>query len=573
MSATETEPDQALAALAERYWRFRCTESPISAVMAGEKVDGVILLRETPADYDRRREGAAAMLSSLNAIRGEDLSVRDRATQSLLRRELCTIIDFHAVGAHLRPPMFPVGPEYATVSFADATTLVDAASARLYRDRLATLPAYLQDLQSALLAGQAAGFRYPRVVLTAAANNLRAMLTGPVETLAWFGPFRRVSGYVADQVDAVAAQASRLLAETVIPAFAAHADFLETVLASSARVTLGCADDLGGIDLYRALSRYYTTTDLTPANIHALGLAEVARLEAEMDTLADASGCFGGVASWRDAMTADPAYIAPSAEALQVQVAGLAKRIDGLIPAYFGHVPRMTYGVEIMPAAASAAMPPAYAQPNPPDRSRPGIFFLNGLPEKCPSYMHVPLTLHEAWPGHLMHLALMQEMQAVPTFLRHVDLGYSAFLEGWALYCEGLGVDMGLYETPEQHFGRLDMEMWRAVRLVVDTGLHAMGWDRDTSIDYMAARLSLARSVIVGEVDRYIALPAQALSYQIGNLKLRALRRRGEDRLGDRFRLRDFHDAVMAVGAVTLPVLDDLIEDWLTRQKDLADAT
>ncbi len=572
MSAAATESDQPLADLAERFWRFRCTESPISALMAGEKVEGAVLLRETPADYDRRREGAVAILALLNAIRAEDLSVRDCATQSLLRRELCTIIDFHAVGAHLRPPMFPIGPEYATVSFANATTLVDTASARLYRDRLATLPAYLQDLQSALLAGQAAGFRYPCVVLTAAATNLRAMLAGPLETLAWFGPFRRMSGNAAAQVAPVAAEASTLLTQTVIPAFAAHADFLETVLTSTARQTLGCADDPGGLDHYRVLARYYTTTDLSPSTIHALGLAEVARLEAEMEARAEASGFPGDVASWREAMTADPAFIAPSAEALRGQVAELAKRIDGLIPAYFGYVPRMTYGVEIMPAAASTAMPPAYAQPNPPDRTRPGIFFVNGLPEKCPTYMHVPLTLHEAWPGHLMHLALMQEMQAVPTFLRHVDLGYSAFLEGWALYCEGLGLEMGLYETPGQHFGRLDMEMWRAVRLVVDTGLHAMGWDRDTAIDYMAARLSLAPSVIVGEVDRYIALPGQALSYQIGNLGLRALRKRAEEQLGTRFRLRDFHDAIMAVGAVTLPVLDDLIEDWLTRQKDVSDA-
>jgi len=180
--------------------------------------------------------------------------------------------------------------------------------------------------------------------------------------------------------------------------------------------------------------------------------------------------------------------------------------------------------------------------------------------------------VHEAWPGHLMHIALMNEQQDLPAFRRYGAVKYTACVEGWALYCEQLGIEMGAYTTPHQHYGRLEMELWRAVRLVVDTGIHAKGWTREQAVDYMASRLTLSRETLESEVDRYAALPAQALAYQIGGLKLRELRRRAEARLGTRFTHRGFHEAVMTAGAVTLPVLDDLVEDWLQRQGAQRDA-
>jgi uncharacterized protein (DUF885 family) len=212
-------------------------------------------------------------------------------------------------------------------------------------------------------------------------------------------------------------------------------------------------------------------------------------------------------------------------------------------------------------------VPGAYAQPNPADRSAPGIIWVSGIPAKCPSYLHVPLALHEGWPGHLMHIALMQEADSLPSFRRHGAIKYTAYVEGWALYCESLGVEMGLYETTHQHYGRVEMEQWRAVRLVVDTGIHWYGWSRETAIAYMAARLTLSRESIEGEVDRYAAMPAQALAYQIGNLKMRELRQHAQQTLGPRFKHRRFHEAVMCAGAVTLPVLEELIEDWLTSEQ------
>jgi uncharacterized protein (DUF885 family) len=282
--------------------------------------------------------------------------------------------------------------------------------------------------------------------------------------------------------------------------------------------------------------------------------------------VADEAGFAGNVPGYREFLSRDPQFVAPSRDALRETIEALCKRVDRRIPEFFSLIPRITYGVLSIPDAVSARMPPAYAQPGPADGSTAGIFWISGLPSKAPSYLHPALVVHEAWPGHLMHLALLNEQTDLPAFRRHGAVKYTACVEGWALYCEGLGVEMGLYTTPHEHYGRLEMEMWRAVRLVVDTGIHVRGWSREQAIAFMTEWLTLSAETIEAEVDRYAAMPGQALGYQIGNLKLRELRQRAEAQLGSRFRHRDFHTAVMNAGAVTLPVLDDLIDDWLQRQ-------
>lgn len=287
------------------------------------------------------------------------------------------------------------------------------------------------------------------------------------------------------------------------------------------------------------------------------------RLTAEIEKVAASAGFSDDVAGYRHFLATDPQFVPASKEALLEKVARLTKRIDQRIPSFFGRLPRITYGVECMSETLSASMPPAYAQPSPGDHSTAGILWISGLPARCPTFMHVPLALHEGWPGHLMHIGLMQEQRGLPAFRRHGAVKYTACVEGWALYCEGLGVDMGLYETPHQHYGRLNMEMWRAARLVADTGIHWHGWSRERALDFMTQRVTLERSALEAEVDRYAALPGQALAYQIGNRAFRALRRRAESALGERFNVRDFHDTLMAAGPVTLPILADLCESWL----------
>ncbi|MFN9448141.1 MAG: DUF885 domain-containing protein [Rubrivivax sp.] len=558
---------QALATLAERYWAFECHELPLSAVLAGQTLDDAVLFRESAADHERRDHEAGRLLKLAEQIDAGSLNAQERATLALIHRELAGLRAQHAADSWQRPWLFPAGPDFTAMFWANSTSVGDAASAALYVERLAGLPAYLRDVQSNIEAGHARGYRYPRVVLQSAAANTRGILGAAPEASAWLSPFKRSPAAAQPEMQAQAERALGVVREALLPALQSWSAFMEGLVERGARESLSCVDGPAGAAYYRTWVRHFTSTTDDPDEVHALGLAEVARLEREIEAVARDAGHGGDVPGYRAFLAADPQFIAPSRDALRESIEALCKRVDRRIPEFFGLIPRITYGVQSIPDAVSARMPPAYAQPSPADGTAAGIFWISGLPSKAPSYLHPALVVHEAWPGHLMHLALLNEQAELPAFRRYGAVKYTACIEGWALYCETLGIEMGLYTTPHEHYGRLEMEMWRAVRLVVDTGIHARGWSREQAVAYMTERLSLSRETIEGEVDRYAALPAQALGYQIGNLKLRELRHRAERQLGTRFRHRDFHAAVMSAGAVTLPVLDDLVSDWLQRQQ------
>ncbi len=550
--------------LADRYWQFRCAEFPIEALQAGLETDAVVLLRMGPDDHRCRADFARALAGELSAVDRSVLSLDDLATAMLLERELGVLIEMVAVRAHLRPSLFPLGPEFSFAYWAGSVAPSSLADAELFVARLAAIPEALRSIEASLTEGLAQGIVYPRLVVLRALGQVRDQLAIPAEDSAFAAPARRMAahggrwGVIGEAaIDAVKAH--------VYPALAAYADLLQTALLPAARDSIAAVDDIDGEAHYRHLVAFNTTTDLDPDAIHCFGLAEVDRIDAAMRAVASDAGA-ADLAAFRSQLKADPGQLAPSAEALRQEIESLSKRIDARIPEYFGRIPRSTYGVMSIPEAMSASAPPAYAQPNPADNSMAGIHWVSSLPAKLPRYMHVPLALHEAWPGHLMHLALIQEMEHLPDFRRHGALSYSACLEGWALYCEALGEELGFYDTPEKQYGRLEMEMWRAVRLVVDTGLHTRGWTRDRALELFAEHLALSADAVAAEVDRYIGLPGQALGYQLGNRAFRDARRRAEAALGDRFRLRDFHDALMAAGPVTLPLLDTLIDAWIAAQ-------
>lgn len=556
----------ALAALAERYWQFLRHEFPLNAFLAGQAGEDPTMFREAPADVARRAARAEALRSELDAIPLDHLSSQDRITHRLLQRELDDLRQLHATQSHLRPWLLPAGPEFNTIYFANASAVVDAGSAEAYVARLSTLSGYFADIQACLREGRERGLRYPRAVLQAALANLRTAARGEPAQLPWFGPFKRSAVSAQPAVQRQAGRALAEVAQSVLPALCALADTLERELLPTSRETIACTDDPQGEAFYAFWVRHFTTQPLaTPDVLHTLGLNQVARLEAEIAEVAAEAGYHGDVPGYRRFLRDDPGFYAPSADVLLARLQAMAKRIDGRIPSIVGHLPRCTYGVMAIPPAAAASLPLAYAQPNPADGSAPGVFWVTSLPERLPSYLDPSLTLHEAWPGHLMHIALMQEMHTLPMFRRANFTKYSACLEGWAMYCEGLGEELGLYETPHHRFGRLDMEMWRACRLVVDTGIHTRGWTRAQAVAYMAQRLSLPRPAIEAEVDRYVAMPAQALGYMVGGLAFRELRANAQASLGERFRLRDFHDQLLGAGAVTLPVLAELVDDWVAR--------
>lgn len=552
----------ALAELAARYWTFQCEEFPINAIAAGMATEATQLMKEAPADNERRAAWARKALVELAAIDTASLEVDDQATHLLLGHELRLMVELVESGAHLRPAIYPLGPEFTLIYWANSTALATAAEARLYLARLAAIPASFATVQAGLAEGVAQGMSYPRLVAERAVAQVRGQMSAALEANPFYGPLGRIAargGVMADLAD----EGLRLVEDVVRPAFLGYADFLENTVMPVSRDSISGTDDIDGERFYRYNIKQYTTVDLSPADIHATGLAEVGRIRNEMLAVANDAGFPGDIEGFRHRLQTDNRQFAESGEALREQIEILSKRIDARIPEFFGRIPRISYGVSSIPEAVAERMPPAYAQPNPADGSAAGVHWITSIPGKCPRYMHLPLALHEAWPGHLMHIALIQEMDQLPDFRRFGAMKYAACLEGWALYCEALGEEMGFYDTPEKRYGRLEMEMWRAVRLAVDTGIHARGWSRDQAISFFRENMAMPLETVTAEVDRYIGLPGQALAYQLGNLKFRELRVRAESTLGEDFRIRDLHDALMAAGAVTLPVLELLVDHWI----------
>jgi uncharacterized protein (DUF885 family) len=554
-----------LAALASEYWEFHLREHPYAAYALGDARCPAGFFRESLADLARRDAAHDRFLRRLAALPIDGLAGQDRFTWLLLERELREHRAHFAFRSHLRPTIFPLGPE---VMVADVLGKAVVGSQRAAEDllaRVATIPAYLDDWIERLRAGFDAGYRMPRVLVPRVCGTAQGYVGAATESSVWYKPLATASEHVGASLTKTSAALRALIDDAVRPAYVRWLGFLRDLEPRHLRDSIATRDEPQGEEYYAFLAQHHTTTRLTPAEIHAIGRDEVARIGAEMNAVARASGA-GDLEGLRRRLAADPAQIAGSAVELRERIEVLSKRIERRIPEFFGRIPRMTYGIESIPEALAEQLPPAYAQPNPASGRTSGIHWVTSLPQRCPRYMHVPLALHEAWPGHLMHIALMQEMHELPEFRRHGLSGYSAFIEGWALYCERLGHDFGLYDDPTAHYGRLDMEMWRAVRLVVDTGIHAEGWSRERAIAYMREHLTLSLATIEAEVDRYVGMPGQALAYKIGELRIRDLRRRAAERLGDRLDLRALHDRLLDAGPVTLDVLDEHVGGWIDAQ-------
>jgi uncharacterized protein (DUF885 family) len=332
------------------------------------------------------------------------------------------------------------------------------------------------------------------------------------------------------------------------------------------RTTTAAADLPRGREYYAHRVRYFTTLDVTPEDVHKVGLAEVARIHTEMVKVVRQSGFEGDFAAFLKFLRTDPRFYARTPEELLKQASFIAKRMDGKLPSLFGHLPRLPYGVEPVPAHLAPKYTGGRYVEAPVGGTRAGTYWVNTYAlESRPLYVLEALTLHEAVPGHHLQIALQQELQGVPPFRRASGVG--AFVEGWGLYSERLGLEAGFYQDPYSNFGRLTYEMWRACRLVVDTGLHAFGWSRAKAMDFLASNTALSLHEVRTETDRYISWPGQALAYKMGELKIRELRRMAETDLGPRFDVRSFHDAILASGPVPLPVLEEQIRAYVTATK------
>ena len=427
---------------------------------------------------------------------------------------------------------------------------------RRYLDRLGQIPHYFQQQIDNMRLGLKRGFSVPREVLAGRDKSIAAVanLTDPTAS-SFYAPFEHMPDTIpADQAQALRGEALQRIRDQVIPAYANLLKFFDDEYVPQARTTLAAEALPDGKAYYRQQLREYTTLDLTPDQIHQIGLEQVAKIHAEMLDVMKQTGFKGSFADFLHYLRTDPQFYARTPQELLDKTAWVAKEVDGQMSRFFGHLPRLRF--TIVPVPADIA--PYYTS----GRGGAREYLVNTYDLKArPLYSMPALTLHESYPGHSLQLELAEEQHNFPAFRRD---GYiSAYGEGWGLYSEYLGNEMGIYRTPYQKFGFLSYQMWRACRLVVDTGIHHMGWTRQQAIDYLTENTALSPLEIVNEVDRYISWPGQADSYELGYLTILRLRAKAEKALGDRFDIRAFHDTVLSTGSVPLPVLEQRIDRFI----------
>lgn len=434
--------------------------------------------------------------------------------------------------------------------------------------RLEALPRVLENTTALLREGLQRGYTPPKITMRDVPSQFTALVPAEPLKSALLDPFNNFPPSISEtDRQRLTAQASRIYTESVSPAFLKLRDYLEKTYIPACRENISVSALPNGAEFYAYNIRWHTTTDLTPKQIHEIGLSEVKRIRAEMDAIIASTGFKGTFSEFTQFLRTDPRFYFDKPEDLVNAYKVIGKSIDPELVHEFGVLPRNQYGVEPIPDFKAPSQTTAYYQPGAPSVGRAGTYYVNTYNLHArPKWEMEALSLHESVPGHHLQISIAQELENVPEFRKNV--GYSAFVEGWALYSESLGGDLGLYKDPYSKFGQLTYEMWRAIRLVVDTGMHSMGWSRDQAIQFFKDNTGKTDQDIIVEIDRYIVWPGQAVAYKIGQLKIRELRTLAEKDLGAKFDKRKFHDVVLQNGAVPLNVLEPRVKAWIaTSQK------
>jgi uncharacterized protein (DUF885 family) len=556
-----------LRRLFDLAWEVRLQESPEFATEVGAPGANDRWDDRSQAAIDRRRDISRKMLAAAESFDRLKLTDAERLDLDLLRNRLQREIDGYRfpgelLAIHQRSGVQQNVPRLLAIA--------PAATARDYDGllaRLRALPALVDQTIALLDRGLAAGVTPPRITLRDVPDQVRTLLTDDPMQSALMKPFREIPASVPpDDRVRITRDALHAYQDQAAPAFRKLLQYLTETYIPRARTTIGISALPDGADWYAWLVRRSTTTDMTPQQIHDLGLSEVKRIRAEMDKVIAATGFKGTFEEFSRFLRTDPRFFYDKPEDLVDGYRIIAKRADPELAHLFGTLPRLPYGVAVIPDYEAKSQTTAYYDDGSPAAGRPGTYFVNTYDLKSrPKWEMEALTLHEAVPGHHLQISLAQELQNVPEWRKHNN--YTAFGEGWGLYAESLGTEMGFYKDPYSKFGQLTYEMWRAIRLVVDTGLHSKGWTREQAIDYFKANAAKTEHDIEVEVDRYITSPGQAVAYKIGELKIKELRAYAEKELGPAFDIRAFHDQVLGHGAVPLDVLEKNIKEWVGGRK------
>lgn len=571
--AAEPAPDKALHALFEREFRHGLEEFPERATFLGIEGHDHRFMDRSPAAVARRKARVPKVIAELERFDPARLSTQDRISREVMLAGLRLDAEENALYGDLpfdaatgwMPVSSMFGPQLLMAALAKSTRFRYSRDYENYVKRLEAVPVTLEQRVAIMRAGMRSGWMPPAEAMTRVPAMFGAFAGGDITATPMWHPFTRFPAGMDEAERKRWTEAGRrALAESAHPAFARFKRFLEAEYLPAARKELSASRLPAGPAYYALRVRRQTTTAMTAAEIHELGLREVQRIRAEMDRAIIAAGFKGSFAEFLNFINTDPQFFFTKPEDRLRAYRDIAKRADAELPRLFAELPRTPYGIRPMEGAegdnADNYSGPAL------DGSRAGFFNtnVNNLRAR-PSYEMEAILLHEAVPGHHLQIARAQELPGLPAFRR--SGGYVAYSEGWALYAESLGHEMGFYEDPYMRYGALAMEMMRACRLVIDTGLHSKDWGREQSIRYLMENAGLKQAFASAEVDRYINNPGQALGYKIGELRIKALRARAAQALGERFDLRRFHNAVLDDGALPLTVLESRIDEWIAREK------
>jgi uncharacterized protein (DUF885 family) len=577
-SGAQTDAKKNFRAYLDTDWKRWLSEYPELATGVGERVYNRFWSDDSPEGIEARRKHLHETLAALKKIDRTALPASEQLNYDLYFELLQTAEEGLQYGDDPMPfrnvvppsvwmPLSQMGgiPQGAaeTIDSMPNQTVAD------YEDilaRLEALPKSFDQNLALLKEGLKRGYTHPRIILRDVPKQIEDLAPADPSKSALLDPFNNFpNGIPQSERTRLKLHAQEIYAKAILPAIARYRDYVASTYIPASRDTIAATALPNGAAAYAFHIRWQTTTNLTPQQIHEIGLSEVKRIRAEMEKLIASTGFKGSFHDFTEFLRTDPRFYFDEPEDLVNAYKVIAKSIDPELVKEFGKLPRNQYGVIPIPDFKAPSQTTAYYQPGAPAAGRPGYYFVNTYNLKArPKWEMEALSLHESVPGHHLQLSLGQELEDVPEFRRHV--GYSAFVEGWGLYAESLGEDLGLYKDPYSKFGELTYEMWRAVRLVVDTGMHSMGWTRDQALQFFKDNTGKSDQDITVEIDRYIAWPGQALAYKIGQLKIRELRALAEKELGAKFDKRKFHDAVLENGTVPLSVLEPRVKHWIASQ-------
>ncbi|TXH65866.1 MAG: DUF885 domain-containing protein [Lysobacteraceae bacterium] len=565
-AAQPSDEGARLHAFFAEEWERGLRENPVSASFDGDRRYNDRWTDLSPAAISAREAADRAALAKLMDFHRERLTVADQLNYDTYRWQLEQSIARQPFREYLQP----IGHQGGIQTVDGLVEVLRFAEPADYRDwlaRMRALPALIDQTIGLMREGVKQRNLPPRVLMQRVPGQIAAQIVDDPERSPFYRAFRTFpAGIPETERASLQTEARRLIAGDIVPAYRRLQRYFNEDYLPKTRTGIAVSDLPGGRAYYDLLAAYYTTTDLDAERIHAIGLKEVARIRAEMEKVKAEVGFEGSLSAFFAHLRSDPKYFHASPQALLDAYRAISKRIDPELVKVFRTIPRMPYGVRPIPDAIAPDTTTAYYQQGASDGSRAGYYYVNLYkPEARPIWEMMPLSLHEAVPGHHFQFARGLELPDAPMFRKTAY--FVAYGEGWGLYAEQLGYDMGLYQDPYDRMGQLAYEMWRAVRLVVDTGMHVKGWDRQRAIDYFKDNAPKTEQDIVNEIDRYIGTPGQALAYKIGQMKISELRDRAAAALGADFDLRDFNDAVLETGSVPLQTLERHIDRWIAGRK------